>query len=124
MIPRHDDPLVAALAALGEPVYTLDSNLTAERIARLIFDVARQQGLSVSRVAVWETPTSSGRIPRLVAFDLDGTLIDSSATSPSRSRRWSKNAADARSAFRSGRDDRRGGRTAGAARTGSGGIAA
>jgi 6-pyruvoyltetrahydropterin/6-carboxytetrahydropterin synthase len=58
MILRHDDPLVAALAALGEPVYTLDSNPTAERIARLIFDVARQQGLAVSRVAVWETPTS------------------------------------------------------------------
>jgi 6-pyruvoyltetrahydropterin/6-carboxytetrahydropterin synthase len=58
MILRQDDPLVPALAALGEPVYTLDSNPTAERIARLIFDVARQQGLAVSRVTVWETPTS------------------------------------------------------------------
>lgn len=58
MILRHDDPLVPALAALGEPVHTLDSNPTAERIARLIFDVARQQGLAVSRVTVWETPTS------------------------------------------------------------------
>jgi 6-pyruvoyltetrahydropterin/6-carboxytetrahydropterin synthase len=39
-------------------VFTVDSNPTAERIARLIFDVASQQGLPVARVTVWETPTS------------------------------------------------------------------
>jgi 6-pyruvoyltetrahydropterin/6-carboxytetrahydropterin synthase len=58
MLLRQDDPLVGALTGLGEPVYTLESNPTAERIARLIFDVAREQGLAVSRVTVWETPTS------------------------------------------------------------------
>jgi 6-pyruvoyltetrahydropterin/6-carboxytetrahydropterin synthase len=58
MILRHDDPLVASLRSLGEPVYTLDSNPTAERIARLLFDISREQGLPVSRVTVWETPTS------------------------------------------------------------------
>ena len=58
MILRRDDPLVASLRALGEPVYVIDSNPTAERIARLIFDVSREEGLSVSRVTVWETPTS------------------------------------------------------------------
>src|SRR5262245_66233232 len=58
MILRHDDPLVAALAALGEPVYVVDSNPTAERIARLIFEVARGEGLPVTKVTVWETPTS------------------------------------------------------------------
>jgi len=58
MILRHDDPLVAMLRSMGEPVYTLDSNPTAERIAQLIFDVAREQGLPVARVTVWETPTS------------------------------------------------------------------
>ena len=58
MILRHDDPLVASLQALGEPVHTLDSNPTVERIARLIYDISRQQGLSVVRVTVWETPTS------------------------------------------------------------------
>ena len=47
------------LRNMGEPVYTLDSNPTAERIAQLIFDVARDQGLPVARVTVWETPTSS-----------------------------------------------------------------
>jgi hypothetical protein len=55
---RRDDPLVAALKGMGEPVFVVDSNPTAERIARLIHDVAREQGLPVSRVTVWETPTS------------------------------------------------------------------
>ena len=58
MILRHDDPLVKALQALGEPVYLLDSNPTAERIARLLFDVSRERGLAVDRVTVWETPSS------------------------------------------------------------------
>jgi 6-pyruvoyltetrahydropterin/6-carboxytetrahydropterin synthase len=58
MILRHDDPLVKLLESLGEPMYVLDSNPTVERIARLIFDVSREHGLPVSRVTVWETPTS------------------------------------------------------------------
>jgi 6-pyruvoyltetrahydropterin/6-carboxytetrahydropterin synthase len=58
MILRHDDPLVKVLQSLGEPIYVLDSNPTVERIARLIFDVSRERGLPVSRVTVWETPTS------------------------------------------------------------------
>ena len=58
MILRQDDPLVAALQKMGEPVYLLDSNPTAERIAQLIFDKSREHGLPVSRVTVWETPTS------------------------------------------------------------------
>lgn len=58
MILRKDDPLAAALRQLGEPMYLLESNPTVERIARLIFDMSREQGLPVSRVTVWETPTS------------------------------------------------------------------
>jgi len=58
MILRKDDPLVAMLESLGEPMYLLDTNPTVERIARLIFDISREQGLPVSRVTVWETPTS------------------------------------------------------------------
>ena len=58
MILRADDPLVAALRSLGEPVFVVETDPTAERIARLLFDVARAQGLAVSRVTVWETPTS------------------------------------------------------------------
>ena len=58
MILRQDDPLVTMLASLGEPMYLLDTNPTVERIARLIFDISREHGLPVSRVTVWETPTS------------------------------------------------------------------
>jgi 6-pyruvoyltetrahydropterin/6-carboxytetrahydropterin synthase len=58
MILRHDDPLVEPLARLREPVFTLESNPTVERIAKLIFDMARDQGLPVLAVRVWETPTS------------------------------------------------------------------
>ena len=58
MILRHDDPLVKPLQSLGEPVFIVDSNPTVERIARLIYEVSREQGLPVVRVTVWETPTS------------------------------------------------------------------
>ena len=58
MLLRQDDPLVAPLRALGEPMFLLDSNPTVERIARLIFDYAKAQGFPVVRVRVWETPTS------------------------------------------------------------------
>ena len=58
MILRRDDPLADAIRALGEPVYLIDSNPTAERLARLIFEVSREQGLPVTRVTLWETPSS------------------------------------------------------------------
>ena len=58
MILRADDPLTRMLQDMGEPVYVVDSNPTVERIARLIFDIARDQGLPVARITVWETPTS------------------------------------------------------------------
>ena len=58
MILRHDDPLVELLRAQGEPVYTIESNPTAERLAKLIFDTACALGLEVSEVRLWETPGS------------------------------------------------------------------
>lgn len=58
MILRYDDPLTKTLQAMGEPVYVLDSNPTAERIARLVFDIAREKGLPVAKVTLWETPSS------------------------------------------------------------------
>jgi 6-pyruvoyltetrahydropterin/6-carboxytetrahydropterin synthase len=58
MILREDDPLVSPLEALGEPIFKLESNPTVERIAKLIFDMSRDQGLDVVAVRVWETPTS------------------------------------------------------------------
>ena len=59
MILRRDDPLLEPLRQLGEPVFVVDHNPTVEQIAKLIFDQAHDQGFSVVRVTVWETPTSS-----------------------------------------------------------------
>ncbi len=58
MILRHDDPMVAPLQALGEPIFLLESNPTVERIAKLIFDEGRKLGLDIVTVRVWETPSS------------------------------------------------------------------
>ncbi|MGE3841551.1 MAG: 6-pyruvoyl tetrahydropterin synthase family protein [Vicinamibacterales bacterium] len=58
MLLRHDDPLVAPLQALGEPVYILESNPTVERIAQLIFEQAQHLGFDVVAVRVFETPSS------------------------------------------------------------------
>ena len=58
MILRKDDPLVPVLRDMGEPYYLLDDNPTAESIAREIFRVAKEQGLPVTRVTLWETEKS------------------------------------------------------------------
>ena len=58
MILRHDDPFVSVLQVQGEPIYLLDSNPTAERIARLVYETCQHLGLPVTRVTLWETPTS------------------------------------------------------------------
>ncbi len=58
MILRRDDPYVSVLQAQGEPLYLLDSNPTAERMARLVYETCQQLGLPVARVTLWETPTS------------------------------------------------------------------
>jgi 6-pyruvoyltetrahydropterin/6-carboxytetrahydropterin synthase len=58
MILRHDDPMVELLRAHGEPVYTIESNPTAERLARLICETASGLGFKVSAVRFWETPGS------------------------------------------------------------------
>ncbi len=55
---RQDDPLVPLLRAQGEPVVVIDSNPTAERMARLLFEKARELGVPVTRVTLWETPSS------------------------------------------------------------------
>ena len=58
MILREDDPLVAPLRQLGEPMFLLESNPTVERIARLIFEKTQELGFRVVSVRVWETPSS------------------------------------------------------------------
>ncbi|MBI4605099.1 MAG: 6-pyruvoyl tetrahydropterin synthase family protein [Planctomycetes bacterium] len=55
---HRDDPLVAALRAAGEEPVVLDENPTAENIARRILLEARERGLPVACVRLWETPDS------------------------------------------------------------------
>ncbi|MEX0715975.1 MAG: 6-carboxytetrahydropterin synthase, partial [Planctomycetaceae bacterium] len=58
MILRDDDPALHTLRELGEPVFVIPDNPTAENIARLIFEHARAQGFPVVEVSLWETPRS------------------------------------------------------------------
>ncbi len=56
MILHRDDPAVESLRRLGEPMYLVDVNPTAENIARLIFDHAQSQGIAIVECRLWETP--------------------------------------------------------------------
>jgi 6-pyruvoyltetrahydropterin/6-carboxytetrahydropterin synthase len=56
MILHREDPLARVLAEHGEPLYLIDTNPTAENIARLIFEVTAEQGFPVVEVRFWETP--------------------------------------------------------------------
>lgn len=58
MILRHDDPAAPVLRDLGEPLFLIDENPTAETIARIIYDHAVSQGFPVTQVQLWETPNS------------------------------------------------------------------
>ena len=58
MVLRRDDPLVRVLGDLGEPMYLMDRNPTAEGMARVLYDVATQQSFPVRAVRFWESPTS------------------------------------------------------------------
>lgn len=56
MILHRDDPARAALEQLGEPMFLIDVNPTAENIARLIFDYTKSQGFPIVEALLWETP--------------------------------------------------------------------
>ncbi|MDA0660034.1 MAG: 6-carboxytetrahydropterin synthase [Planctomycetota bacterium] len=56
MILHRDDPAVPMLQKMGEPLYLLDRNPTAESIAREIFEFTRDHGFPVTQVDLWETP--------------------------------------------------------------------
>jgi 6-pyruvoyltetrahydropterin/6-carboxytetrahydropterin synthase len=56
MLLRRDDPAVAALSEMGEPMFLMDANPTAENIAKLIFDFTAAQGFPIVECRLWETP--------------------------------------------------------------------
>jgi len=56
MILHRDDPARSALEELGEPLFLLEVNPTAENIAKLIFDFAKSQDFPIVECLLWETP--------------------------------------------------------------------
>jgi len=56
MLLQRSDPAVAALSELGEPMFLMDANPTAENIAKLIFDFTAGQGFPIVECRLWETP--------------------------------------------------------------------
>jgi len=56
MILHRQDPIVPVLQELGEPLYLMDRNPTAEGIAREIYLFTRDHGFPVTKVDLWETP--------------------------------------------------------------------
>lgn len=56
MILHEADPAVATLKSLGEPLYLIDRNPTAENIAKLIYDFTAAQGFPIVETVLWETP--------------------------------------------------------------------
>jgi 6-pyruvoyltetrahydropterin/6-carboxytetrahydropterin synthase len=58
MILNEGDPAVPIMGDLGEPVFLLPHNPTAENIARLIYEQAVARTLPVREVRLWETPRS------------------------------------------------------------------
>jgi 6-pyruvoyltetrahydropterin/6-carboxytetrahydropterin synthase len=58
MLLNKNDPILPVLQQQGEPVFVMETNPTAENIARLIFDFASSQGFPVVQVELWETDDS------------------------------------------------------------------
>jgi 6-pyruvoyltetrahydropterin/6-carboxytetrahydropterin synthase len=58
MVLHRDDPLVKVLGELHEPMFLLNTNPTAESLARLIYEFAASKGFPVSEVRLWEGFTS------------------------------------------------------------------
>ena len=56
MILQHADPMVPILREMNEPMYLIDTNPTAENIARLIHEFTANQGFPIVQTQLWETP--------------------------------------------------------------------
>jgi 6-pyruvoyltetrahydropterin/6-carboxytetrahydropterin synthase len=56
MLLDKSDPAVPVLQKMGEPLFLMDENPTAENIARLIFDFTASRGFPIVECQLWETP--------------------------------------------------------------------
>ena len=71
MILHREDPAVESLEKLNEPLFLIDSNTTAENIAKLIYEVTAAEGFPVLEVDLWETPQCFATYGRQLATDGD-----------------------------------------------------
>lgn len=58
MILCADDPALPVMESLREPVFVIPDNPTAENIARVIFNRAKDLGFPVTEVSLWESSRS------------------------------------------------------------------
>lgn len=56
MLLQRTDPVVPLLEKMGEPLFLMDDNPTAENIARLIFEFTASRGFPIVECQLWETP--------------------------------------------------------------------
>ena len=56
MLLHKTDPAVPLLTQMGEPLFLMDENPTAENIARLIFEFTASRGFPIVECQLWETP--------------------------------------------------------------------
>lgn len=56
MILCKDDPVVPILQEMGEPLFLMDDNPTAENIAKVIFEKTHESGFPIIEARLWETP--------------------------------------------------------------------
>lgn len=56
MLLQRTDPVVPILEKMGEPLFLMDENPTAENIARLIFEFTASRGFPIVECQLWETP--------------------------------------------------------------------
>ena len=58
MLLHRNDPFLPAMQAASERVYIMDTNPTAENIARLIYTQVKTAGYNVVEVTLWETESA------------------------------------------------------------------
>ena len=56
MLLQRTDPVVPLLEKMGEPLFLMDENPTAENIAKLIYNFTAESGFPIVECQLWETP--------------------------------------------------------------------
>jgi 6-pyruvoyltetrahydropterin/6-carboxytetrahydropterin synthase len=56
MLLSRTDPAVPMLEKMGEPLFLMDENPTAENIAKLIYEFTASRGFPIVECQLWETP--------------------------------------------------------------------